>query len=95
MRGEEPAAMLPEPRPDAFAVSLRNRQVRQGGAREKPKSPFPHRGRERQQSGFQLEQKHEPMSAAGVAVFTDESGQVKIPSVDPTRSATPTELALT
>lgn len=40
MRGEEPAAMLPEPRPDFFAIRLRKFQTIECLAREELKSAF-------------------------------------------------------
>ena len=40
MRGEESAAMLPEPRPDFFAIGLREFKSGQNGLRKKFKAPF-------------------------------------------------------
>lgn len=78
MRGEEAAAMLPEPRPDAFAVGLRNVQVVQRGAREELKATFAHRRREVFKLRFQLKQKHQPVGLSLETVFADEAGKMKV-----------------
>ena len=78
MRGEEAAAILPEPRPDAFAVGLRDVQAVQRGAREELKAAFAHRRRELLELRFQLEQKHEPVRVALKAVFAHEPGEVEV-----------------
>jgi hypothetical protein len=78
MRRKEAAAMLPKPRPDAFAVGLRNVQIIQRGAREELKPPFLHRRRELFQLWLQFKQEHQPVRLALETVFADHSGQVKI-----------------
>ncbi len=75
---EEAAAMLPEPRPDAFTVGLRNVQAIQRGAREELKVTFAHRRRERFELRLQLEQEHEPVRLALETVFAHDSGEMKI-----------------
>src|SRR5512136_2919228 len=82
MRGKKAAAMLPEPRPDAFAVRSRKLQSSQRVAREKLKSPFAMGGRERSQSPFQLKQKHQPMALSPVTVLADNAGQMQLQRVD-------------
>ncbi len=66
VRGKEAAAILPEPRPDAFAVGLRDVQAVQRGARKKLEAALAHGRRELVQLRFQLEQKHEPVRLAEV-----------------------------
>ena len=78
MRGEETAAMLPEPRPDVFAVCLRQLQIIQCLAREELKPTFLVDGWERRQLRLHLEQKHQPMRLALETVFADEAGEVQI-----------------
>lgn len=78
MCGEEPAAMLPEPRPDAFAIGLRDVQSFQSRAREKLEPAFLHRRWQFFQAGLQLEQEHEPVGLPLETVFADESGEMKI-----------------
>ena len=78
VRGEEAAAILPEPRPDAFAVGLRNVQAVERGAREELKAAFAHPRRELFQLRFQLEQKHQPVRVALETVFAHETGEVEI-----------------
>ena len=78
MRGEEAAAMLPEPRPDAFAVGLRNVQAGQRGAREELKPAFAHRRWERFQFRLQLEQKHEPVRLTLKTMFAHQSREMEI-----------------
>jgi hypothetical protein len=46
MRGEEAAAVLPEPGPNALPVRLWYIQPRQGFTREELKAPFAMRGRQ-------------------------------------------------
>ena len=78
VRGKEAAAILPEPRPDAFAVGLRDVQTIQCRAWEELETTFAHRRRELLQLRFQLKQKHEPVRLSLKAVFADESGEVKV-----------------
>jgi hypothetical protein len=78
MRREEAAAMLPEPRPDALAISLRNVQTIQRGAREELKAPLAHRRRELFQFRLQLEQEHQPVGLALETVFADEAGEMEV-----------------
>ena len=78
VRGEEAAAMLPEPRPKTFAVGLWNVQSVQRGAREEMKASFAHRGWEFFQLRFQLKQEHEPVGLALEAMLAHDSGEVKI-----------------
>jgi hypothetical protein len=78
MRGEEAAAMLPEPRPDVFAVCLRQLQTVQRLAREELKPAFLVNGRERLQLRLHLEQKHQPMRLALETVFADEAGEMQV-----------------
>jgi len=75
---EKTAAMLPEPRPDAFAVRLWNVQLVQLCAWEELKPPFAHRRREFFEFWFQLEQEHEPMRLALETVFADEAGEMEV-----------------
>ena len=78
VRGKEAAAILPEPRPDAFAVRLRQLQILKRRSGEKLKPALRVNARERLQLRLHLEQKHQPMRAALVAVFADQAGQVKV-----------------
>ena len=78
VRGKKAPAILPEPRPDAFAVGLRDVQTVQRGAREKVKAALAHGRRELLQLRLQLEQKHEPVRLALKAVFAHEAGEVEI-----------------
>src|SRR5579885_103121 len=72
------AAELPEPRPDFFAVGLRNFQTVNGLAPEKLETPFRAGRRQRPQFPFHLEQKHEPVRLALIAGFADQAGQMQI-----------------
>ena len=78
MRGEETAAVLPEPWPYALPVCLRDRQPRQGFTWEELKAPFAMRGRQRRQSSLYLEQEHQPMALALIAVLARQPGQVQV-----------------
>lgn len=78
MRGKETAAMLPEPRPDAFTVGLRNVQAVQCGAREELKTPFAHRRREFFELRLQLKQEHEPVSLPLETMFAEEAGEMEV-----------------
>ncbi len=78
VRGKVAAAILPEPRPDAFAVGLRNVQFIQRGARKKLKAAFAHRRREPLELRLQLEQKHEPVRLPLKTVFAHEAGKVEV-----------------
>lgn len=80
MRRKESAAMLPEPRPDPFAIGLWDVQTIQHGAREELKAPFLHRRRELLQLGLQFKQEHQPVRLALETVLADHSGQVKVRS---------------
>lgn len=76
--GEEAAAMLPEPRPDVFAIRLRQLQIIQRLARKELKPAFLVDGRKRLQLRLYLEQKHQPVRLALETVFADEAGEVQI-----------------
>ena len=78
MRGKEPAAMLPKPWPDAFAICQRDMQVSQGGARKEAKPAFTHRRRQGGEFHLQLEQEHEPVGLALKAMLADQSGEPEI-----------------
>src|SRR5665213_2573969 len=78
VRREKAAAKLPEPRPDLFAVSLRDFQRRDFIARKKTKAPFSVRRREGFQFHPDLEKKHEPVRLAVITVFADQPGQMQI-----------------
>ena len=78
MRGEETAAMLPEQRPDLFAIRLRQIQGRQFVVGKELKISLAMRRRQRFQSRFDFEQKHQPVRLPFVAVLADESGQMQI-----------------
>ena len=78
MGGEEPAAMLPEQRPDLLAIGLRQPQGPDGGAGEKLKPPFAMRDRQRRQPGFDLEQEHQPVAITGVSVLADQACKMQV-----------------
>jgi len=78
MGGEEAAAMPPEPRPDFFAVRLRNFQTSQSLTRKKLEPPFAMGRRQRRQLLLYLEQKHQPVALSLVTVLADEAGQVQV-----------------
>lgn len=78
MRGEETAAMLPEPRPDFFTIRQRQFQIIQCLAREELKPAFLVNGWEHFQLRLHLEQKHQPMRLALETVFADEAGEMQI-----------------
>ena len=78
VRGKEAAAILPEPRPDAFAVGLRDVQAVQCGAREELKATFAHGRRELLELRFQLEQKHQPVCLSLKAVFAHDAREVEV-----------------
>ena len=78
MGGEETAAMPPEQRPDLFAVGLRQCQPFQSVTGEKREPPFIVRRRQLCQLLGKLEQKHQPMRLAFIAVLADDAGQVQI-----------------
>ena len=78
MRRKEPATMLPEQGPEPFAIRLREFKIVQRLARKKLKGSFGMVGREGFQLRFYLEQKHQPVRVALVAMFADDSGQMKI-----------------
>ena len=78
MRGEEAAAMLPEPWPDFFAICLRQFQIVQRLACEELKPAFLVDGRKRLQLWLHLEQKHQPVSLALETMFADEAGEMQI-----------------
>ena len=76
---EEAAAMLPEHGPDGFDVCLRNVQTRDRRAREEFKTPLAHRRRQLRETRLHLEEKHQPVRRALVAVFADEAGEMQTP----------------
>ena len=78
VRGEEAAAMLPEPRPDAFAIRLGQLQVFQRFAREEIKPALRMDRRERLKFRLHLKQEHQPVRTALVAVFADEAGEMQV-----------------
>src|ERR1035437_4083303 len=78
VRGKEAAAILPEPRPDAFAVGLRNVQAVQRAAREELKAAFAHGRRELLQLRFEFKEKHEPVRLSLKAVFAHQPGEVEV-----------------
>src|SRR5581483_6176144 len=78
MGGEEAPAEFPEPGPKALAIGLRQRERRQFLPREELKPAFAMDRRKHGQPGPQLEEKHEPMALAQVAVLADQAGEVKI-----------------
>ena len=78
VRRKETTAILPEPRPDAFAVGLRDVQAGQRGAGEELKAAFTHRWRKLLQLRLQLEQKHKPVRLALKTVFAHHAGEVEI-----------------
>ena len=78
MRGEEAAAMLPKPRPNAFAIGLGQGEIIQRGAGEKLKRAFRVWRRDGGETRLHLEEEHEPMGVALIAVLTDEAGEVKV-----------------
>lgn len=78
MRGEEAAAVLPEPRPDAFAVGLRKVQAAQRDAREELEAAFAHGRRDLFELWFQFKQEHQPVRVALVTVFTHKPGEVEV-----------------
>lgn len=78
MRSEEAAAMLAEPRPDVFAICLRQLQIIQRLACEELKPAFLVNGWERLQLRLHLEQKHQPVRLALETMFADEAGEMQI-----------------
>ena len=74
MRREESAAMLPEPRPDAFAVRLWEWQRVECRPWEKFKPPFTVSGGERLELELHLEQKHQPVRVAFKTVLAYQAG---------------------
>ncbi len=76
MRGEESTTMLPEPRPDFFAVGLRQFQIVQALTWEELKPAFLVNWREQFQPWLHLKQKHQPVREALVAVFADKTGEM-------------------
>lgn len=79
---EKATAMLPEPRPDAFAIRLRQLQTADGVASEKLKPPFAMHRRHGHQPRFHLEQKHQPVRVTLKAVLADDASQVQIARLD-------------
>ena len=78
VRGEETAAMPPEQRPDLFAIGLRQRQAFQSVTGEKREPAFIVRRRQLCQLLGKLEQKHQPMRLAFIAVLADDAGQMQM-----------------
>src|ERR1035437_10085376 len=78
VRREEAAAMLPEPRPDAFAIRLRQLQLVQRRAGEELKPSFLVLLGQLLQAALHFKQKHQPVRLALVAVFADDARQVQV-----------------
>ena len=78
VRGEEAAAVLPEPGPEFFAVGLRQLQVNQRGLREELKPALGVNGREYFQFWPYFKQEHEPVGLTLVTVFADEAGEMQV-----------------
>ncbi len=82
MGREKSAAMLPEPGPDAFAVGVRQLEIRQRRAREEFKAPLAMRGGQFHQARLHLKEKHQPVGVALETVLAHEAGQVQIARLD-------------
>lgn len=78
VRGVEAAAMLPERRPEAFAVGLRYGETVKRGTGKELKAALGMRRRNGRDPQLHLEKEHEPMRVALVAMFADEAGEVEI-----------------
>ena len=78
MGDEKAAAMLPEKGPYLFAISARQRQRFEIGFGGPTEGAFLMLGRQLGEAGLYLEEKHQPMGVALIAVFTDEAGEVQI-----------------
>ena len=78
MRGKKSASILPEPWPDLLCVCLGQVQSRQGRASKERKPALTMCRRQRAQSLFHLEQEHQPMALALVAMLAHQSGKVQI-----------------
>ena len=78
MGGKKSAAMFPEPGPDLFFVRLRDFQSGERLARKEFKSTFTVYGGSFGKPGFDLEQKHQPMSLAPVTMLADQAGEMQI-----------------
>ena len=80
VRGEETAAVSPEPGPDLFDVRLRKLKAGKFVPGKEFEAAFAMGGRQRIDSRLYLEQEHQPMGLTLVAVLTHQAGQVKIAS---------------
>jgi len=78
VRRKKAAAKPPEPRPDFFTVGLWNVQIKNLFAREKLKASFHMNRRQRFQFHLHLEQEHQPVRLALIAVFADQPGQMQV-----------------
>src|SRR5436190_14494350 len=78
MRCKKSATMLPEQWPNFFAICLRQRQSIQVGAIEESKSPFGVLRWKFRQFWLHLEEEHQPMRFAAVAMLRTDSDQVQI-----------------
>lgn len=78
MGGKKPTPMLPEPWPEPFPIRLRKFQLRYFPRLKELKPAFPVRRRELLNPPLHLEEKHQPVTLPGIAVFADEAGQVQV-----------------
>src|SRR5215471_8833694 len=69
MGGEKSSAVLPEPRPESLTVSLGHFQAGQGMSAKKFEPAFTMRRWYFRELGFELEEKHQPMTLALISVF--------------------------
>src|SRR5208282_6476290 len=78
MRRKESTAMPPEPGPDLFPVGLRQLQTFERGAGEELKAAFGMMGRQGFQTRSHLEQKHQPVRPALIAMLADQAGEMEV-----------------
>src|SRR2546423_14159706 len=75
--GEKAAAVLPEQRPDPFAVRLRKLQLFEPARRKEFESTFVVCGGQACQLPLDFEQEHQPVGLAFVTVLADNPRQVQ------------------
>src|SRR2546422_7909885 len=75
--GEKAAAVLPEQRPDPFAVRLRDLQLFELPWRKEFESTFVVCGGQARQLPLDFEQEHQPVGLAFVTVLADNPRQVQ------------------
>src|ERR1035438_8396227 len=78
MRRKEPAAVMPEPGPNALAVRPRYLQACHGLAGEELKASFLVHGRQGSKPAVHLEQEHQPMGLALVAMLAHQPRQMQV-----------------